>query len=260
MFLLSLLRFILNFGITAVLWVYFIFGFLLGFGPFIVWSFFRNGVDETVFQRYYHLFFKGFFLLTQLLSPTINIKIDPRIRDFSSSIIICNHLSYLDPLLIISIFQKQKTIVKSTFFKVPFFSWMIKRSGYIPSSSKGKNMALVLRHLGNMKDYLKSGGVLFIFPEGTRSRNEKMNLFNKGAFSIARQCNVPINVLRIKNTNLLFRPGSYLFNTWQPIDIELEAIGRINPSDYDKKQAIPDMMKDAFEILENRLNKESLTV
>ncbi len=260
MILLNPFKFVLNLSITVLLWVYFIFGFLLGFGPYIIWSGLRSGLDETVFQRYYHLFFRGFFSLTLLLSPPTKIIIDPKIKDFCSSIIICNHLSYLDPLLIISIFEKQKTIVKSTFFSVPLFSWMIRRSGYIPSSSEGKNLATVLRHVGNMKDYLKSGGTLFIFPEGTRSRDGKINPFNKGAFSIARKCNAPVNMVHIKNTDQLFRPGSYLFRTWQKIEIELEAIGQINPSDYEGKNAVQNMMKDAWDILENKLNKESLTV
>ena len=57
-----------------------------------------------------------------------------------------------------------------------------------------------------MGDYLSSGGNLFIFPEGTRSRDGKIGKFNDGAFKIAKRFEAPIKVLQIKNTNGLFTP------------------------------------------------------
>ena len=161
--------------------------------------------------------------------------------------------------MMISIFEKQKTIVKSTFFKVPVFSWLMQKSGYIPSNSEGKNLALVLRHVGEMKEYLQDGGNLFVFPEGTRSRDNKLNKFNKGAFNIANQCNAPIKVLFLKNTNKLFTPGNFFFKTWRKLDIELETAGEISPTEFDGKKAVEQMMDAAKEMIQNRLDKERVT-
>lgn len=220
-------RFLADILITSILWIYFTVGFVLGFIPYIVWVAIQGKLREQDFQRYYHLFFRGFFGLLQCLSPTLSIRIAPEIHQIKSSIVICNHLSYLDPLMMISIFEKQKTIVKSTFFKVPLFSWLMQKSGYIPSNSEGKNLARVLRHVGEMKEYLREGGNLFVFPEGTRSRDNTLSTFNKGAFNIANQSEAPINVLYLKNTNQLFTPGSFFFKTWRKFSIELESVGVI---------------------------------
>ena len=82
-----------------------------------------------------------------------------------------------------------------------------------------------------MGDYLSSGGNLFIFPEGTRSRDGRLGKFNDGAFKIARRFGASIKVLQIKNTNILFTPGKFLFNTCIQNTIEVRLIGELNP-DY----------------------------
>ena len=59
------------------------------------------------------------------ITPGVTLNIRDEVRTIRSSVIVCNHLSYLDPILLISLFEKQKTIVKNTFFNVPVFSWTL---------------------------------------------------------------------------------------------------------------------------------------
>jgi 1-acyl-sn-glycerol-3-phosphate acyltransferase len=85
--------------------------------------------------------------------------------------------------------------------------------------------------LESIKEYLASGGNLFVFPEGTRSRNGKLGAFNKGVFSIARYCNASLQLIIIKGTDQLFRPGSFSFNTRDFNIIKVRLIGSLKP-DY----------------------------
>jgi len=163
--------------------------------------------------------------------PGLKIRVQDAVTSIRSSVIVCNHLSYLDPILLISLFPKHKTIVKGIFFKIPVFGWMLKTSGYIPSSVGGMASSGIIENMERMGGYLSSGGNLFIFPEGTRSRNGKIGKFNDGAFKIARRFGAPITALRIKNTNGLFAPGKFLFNTCNPNTIEVRLIKDLNP-DY----------------------------
>jgi 1-acyl-sn-glycerol-3-phosphate acyltransferase len=89
----------------------------------------------------------------------------------------------------------------------------------------------MMERIEGMKDYLSSGGNLFVFPEGTRSRDGRLGPFNKGAFSIARHCRAPIHILRIRNTNALWPPGTFLFNVTKKVEIEVRRVATLRP-DY----------------------------
>jgi len=236
--------------VTVLLWSYFTVGFVILFYPSYLAAYLFSENREISFQRLNHKFYKGFFYLARLLVFGHKWIISDDVRSIRSSIIVCNHISYLDPIFFVALFEKQKTIVKSTFFRVPIFGRMLKLSGYIPSTS-GTNLSdLMLRHIEAMDDYLASGGNFFVFPEGTRSRDGTIGLINKGAFKIARLCKASIKVLFIRNTNKLFKPGKLLFNTCVSNTITVELLAIMEP-DYQKSTfSISELMSEVRSILE----------
>jgi 1-acyl-sn-glycerol-3-phosphate acyltransferase len=217
--------------ITLLLWSYFLFGsiffFFLLYMP--AYLFAENRVDA--FQKLTHRHMKNFFALTRRLIPRTKFAIQKDVREIHSSVIVCNHLSYLDPILLISLLPRLRTIVKSTFFKVPFFGWLLRNSGYIPSAPSEMLGPAMINNLESIKKHLQEGGNLFVFPEGTRSRTGNLAPFNKGVFSIARYCDAPLKLILIKDTNKLFPPGSFSFNTRSFNNISVELIGSLEP-DY----------------------------
>jgi 1-acyl-sn-glycerol-3-phosphate acyltransferase len=240
-----------------MLWSYFTLGFIFFFSPFYLAAYLFSENREISFQRLNHHFYKGFFFLIRIFIPGQKWHIADKIKSIRSSVIVCNHLSYLDPLLLISLYPRHKTIVKSTFFSVPIFGWMLKRSGYIPSTSEGRLSELMIERIDAMDGYLSSGGNLFIFPEGTRSRDGTIGRLNKGAFKIARLCQTPIKVLYIRNTNKLFTPGKFLFNTLVSNTITVEPITGIEPDYQSDKFSIPELMSQVRSLLENQKEKIS---
>jgi len=251
-YLLKHIKIIADILITLIIWIYFIFGYLLFFSPFHAAAFLFSKNRETAFQYLNHLYFKSFFALIRIITPGIKFDIDKNIYSIQKAVIISNHLSYLDPIFLVSLFKKQKTIVKSTFFSLPVFGWLLKTSGYIPSST-GKNLTdLMIKNIENIQEYIASGGVVFIFPEGTRNRNREIGSFGKGAFSIAKQSNAQIKVLFISNTDKLFRPGKFLFNTCVKNTIKIELLATIEPDYQNDDFSISGLMKDVRTVLELR--------
>jgi 1-acyl-sn-glycerol-3-phosphate acyltransferase len=241
--------------VTLLLWSYFTLGFIVFFSPrYLMASLFSEN-SEYAFQRLNHHFYKGFFFLIRILIPGQKWCIADEIKSIRSSVIVCNHLSYLDPLLLISMFPRHKTIVKSTFFSVPIFGWMLKQSGYIPSTSEGRLAELLIERIDALNGYLASGGNLFIFPEGTRSRNGTIGRFNKGAFKIARLCQTPIKVLYIGNTDKLFTPGKFLFNTLISNIITVKPIACIEPDYQSNHFSISGLMSQVRSLLETQKEK-----
>jgi 1-acyl-sn-glycerol-3-phosphate acyltransferase len=243
--------------VTLLLWSYFTVGFIILFSPFYLAAFLFSQNREFSFQRLNHNFYKGFFFLIRILVPRQKWRIANEVKSIRSSVIVCNHLSYLDPLLLISLFPRHKTIVKSTFFNVPIFGWMLKQAGYIPSTSEGSLSELMIERIDAMGGYLASGGNLFIFPEGTRSRDGSIGRLNKGAFKIARLCRTPIKVLYIRNTNKLFTPGKFFFNTFVSNTITVEQITGLVPDYQSDKFSITDLMSQVRTLLQTQTAKQT---
>jgi 1-acyl-sn-glycerol-3-phosphate acyltransferase len=241
------------FLITLLIWAYFLFGstviFIFGHIPAYLFS--KNRAEA--FQNLNHINMKGFFTLTRFLIPRTKFKIQKEIRQLHSSVIVCNHLSYLDPILLVSLLNRHSTIVKSTFFRVPFFGWLLRNSCYMPSTTSDFMGQSMVENLERIKGHLSTGGNFFVFPEGTRSRNGSLALFNKGAFTIARYCNAPLNLVYIKNTNKLFQPGTFLFKTHNYIDIEVELIGSIDPDYRGNNFSISAVADEARNIFEQKI-------
>jgi len=241
---------VIDLFITLLLWSYFLFGSIVFFFLFYGPAYFFAANRATALQKLTHIHMKNFFTLTGWLIPRTKFAIQNEVRQIHSSVIVCNHLSYLDPILLISLFPRQRTIVKNTFFRVPFFGWLLKNSGYVPSAPTEMQGAAMIKNLESIKEHLAQGGNLFVFPEGTRSRDGKLKPFNKGVFSIARYCEAPLALILIKDTNKLFRPGSFSFNTRDFNEITVELIGTLKP-DYRSNEfslsAIVDQARLLFE-------------
>ncbi len=244
------LKALLDPAITLLLWSYYTLGFIFLFSPFYLAAYLFTEDCARSFQRLNHKFYKGFFLLIRILIPWTKWRIQDEVYGIRSSVIVCNHVSYLDPILLISLFEQHSTIVKSRFFTVPIFGRVIELSGYIPSSSEGNLSDLMIQRMEEMDGYLASGGNLFVFPEGTRSLDGTVGPLNKSAFKIARFCKKPIRVLFVRNTDKLFQPGRFFFHTCVPNLVTVEQLASIEPEDEGRGFSTSELVSRVRSLLE----------
>lgn len=217
---------------TLLLWSYFTVGFVLLFAPFYLLAAAATRDRTRPFQRLNHLFYRGFFLLCRVVMPRQRWRIDPALRRVRASVVVCNHVSYIDPLLLIALFARHTTIVKNRLFSIPVFGWMLKLSGYVPAAAHGRLADKMVECMEKMPSFLAAGGNLIVFPEGTRSRTGAVGALNLGAFKIARLCRAPIAVAVVENSDRLFTPGRFVFNTCRTNTITVRLLARLTP-DYD---------------------------
>lgn len=242
--------------VTFTLWFYYIFGWLAFCPLFYLLAYGFSRDRERAFQRLNHLFYRSFFWLLRLITPGLSWRVQEQIREIHSSVVVANHLSYLDPILLVSLFPRQTTIVKKDFFSYPVFGWLLRMSGYLPSAAGGEFSPLMITRIEAMKDYLASGGNLFVFPEAHRSRDGRIGPFSKGVFTIARRCRAPITVLSIRNTDRLFMPDRILFNTCVPNTIEVSISARLVP-DYDSADfSIAGLMAEVRTLMERHQERQ----
>lgn len=236
-------------AITLVLWSYYLASYLVFF-PLYFSAYCFASSREQAFQKLNCRLYRGFFALLGAITPGLRMQIDRQVLGIRSSVVIANHLSFLDSILLVSLFERQTTIVKRKFFSVPLFGFVLRTSGYIAPAAVGMFSEDMHRQVERLQEHFAAGGNLFVFPEGTRSRTGSVGPFEKGAFSIAKACKVPVRVVRITNTHRLYPPDSFLFSTCEPNTIEVTAAGSIEP-DYDAGGvSTSGLMRQARELLE----------
>lgn len=218
--------------VTLLLWCYFTAGFIVIFAPFYMLSAVVAKDRPRAFQRLNHFFYMGFFVLCRLFMPRQQWRVDPALKAVRGAVLVCNHLSYIDPLLLISLFARHTTIVKNRLFHVPIFGWMLGLSGYLPADSRGRLAETMVRRMDEMPGFLAAGGNLIVFPEGTRGRTGTIGTFNAGAFKIARLCRAPLAVAVIAGSDRLFTPGRFRFNACRANTITVRLLAHLTPN-YD---------------------------
>jgi len=237
-----LLQRALDTAITLLLWVYFLGGFVF-LPPVYIAAHLLGARGERTIQRLNSRFYRGFFALVRVLMPGHRWRVRPEVRAVRSSVVVCNHVSYLDSILMISLFDRHTTLVKGRLFDIPVFGTMLRWAGYIPAAAEGRLAGLMVERVERLRDFLAAGGNLFVFPEGTRSRDGRIGRFSSGAFKVARHCGAPIRVVSIRNTDRMFRPGSFAFDTRGPNTVHVELVGTLEPSAHASTAAVMEAVR-----------------
>ena len=97
-------------------------------------------------------------------------------------LLVANHLSVLDPLLIAAATPRQLSFMaKAELFAIPFFGGLIRRLGAKPLRREGGDAGALRTALRVLKD----GGALLMFPEGTRGEEGILGPAKSGAGMLA---------------------------------------------------------------------------
>jgi len=125
----------------------------------------------------------------------------------SGGVIMSNHESHLDPPTFIFLSKNYPLhfLVKHTLFYFPIFGQSLWAMGHIYINRS--NQANAFQSLEKAAQSIAEGKRIYVFPEGTRSRDGKLQKFKKGGFHLAIKANVPIFPAAIAGTNEIFPPG-----------------------------------------------------
>jgi len=189
-----------------------------------------------IFLNFDSLLEKGFQLTRfhsrlMLFLVGVRLKVDGNIpRDKEVCYLICpNHTSYIDILLLYAVFPHYFIFLgKKELGKIPLFKLFFKKLNILVDRYNPK---AAHRSLDEVKDRLKDGTNVVIFPEGTISKKAPvLRPFKNGAFRIAIELGLPIVPLTfLDNYKLLAdswkfgsssRPGKARVIIHEPIPTE----------------------------------------
>ena len=137
---------------------------------------------------------------------TSGIKItDPR-RPY---VVVANHQSFVDILLISQLPWEMKWLSKAEFFKYPLVGWLMRMAGDI-ELVRGQRESIAAA-MDACRDRLSKRVSVMIFPEGTRSSDGELQKFKDGAFRLAIETGTPILPLALDGTRPALHKGDWRF-------------------------------------------------
>lgn len=123
-------------------------------------------------------------------------------------VIISNHSSLADILMINCLGCNFKWISKIENSKVPVLGWYLRMADYITVDRDDEESKINM--LARSLVCLKNGISLMIFPEGTRTIEGTPSLFRRGAFQLAIEAGVPLLPVVLKGTGDLLPKHGFL--------------------------------------------------
>ncbi|MFA9373213.1 MAG: lysophospholipid acyltransferase family protein [Poseidonibacter sp.] len=191
----------------------------------------RNEYAKTLFKK---------------LNITLEIKNKEKIPQDGKYLLISNHKSIIDPLIVELALEQSNIyghwIAKKELYNSFFFGLFTRNAGSILLDRESKNMSSFFK---DVKDVVKEGHSIFIFPEGTRNKEDiPISNFKEGARLIALKNRLPILPVYIKtNANVVLKEA--INNKAQNLVIQIE-IGDI--IEYKDKTPLEDNYKNIFSL------------
>ncbi|MFZ4432021.1 MAG: lysophospholipid acyltransferase family protein [Microthrixaceae bacterium] len=199
-------------GVTIVsIWSWFVFGFCVAvWVPLMLVTYLVTLPFDR--GRYWTGYlYRKVPVVQQTLNPLWRFRItgdlpaDPR----NPYVVVSNHESFVDILLISHLPWEMKWLSKEQNFKIPVAGWLMSLAGDVRLRRGDK--ASAQRAMDACADYLSKRVSVMIFPEGTRAADGELGQFKDGAFRLAIETQVPILPLAVAGTKEALRKHDWRF-------------------------------------------------
>ena len=163
------------------------------------------------------------------ITGIVKIYVDDKaaLKGLTSKIIVANHCSILDFVILMALVPNANCIVRESLRKTPLAG--VINQAYIVNSLDFDELCRVC------KDTLDAGSNVIIFPEGTRTPRHGKNAYKKGAARIARFATADVQPVLIAGSDkygLGKNDPFWSFNPVEPLIYDLKILPQIKIADY----------------------------
>ena len=177
-----------------------------------------------------HLFDRLIKTLCRLIPLGFGVRIRVRgeegVPRVENAIFIANHVNILDPLILYGHIPRfVRGVELETHFRWPVWGTLVRRLGNIPISHQNTRSAL--ESLKEASERIKEGTSIVIFPEGHRTRDGRLQTFQRRPFLPSQTAGVPIPPIALKGLwerktvhSIFIKPGEVEFIYGTPFSSE----------------------------------------
>jgi 1-acyl-sn-glycerol-3-phosphate acyltransferase len=166
----------------------------------------------------------AYWVLKYLLSPIFRLfwRVDVEGREnipTSGAVIVApNHVSFCDSLFMPLVIRRRVTFVaKAEYFDSWKTAWFFRAAGQIPMRREGGSASE--RALATAREVLNDGGILGIYPEGTRSPDGRLYRGHTGVARLALGCGATVIPVGLVGTTDVQPRGSNMMHPFQRVTI-----------------------------------------
>jgi 1-acyl-sn-glycerol-3-phosphate acyltransferase len=166
----------------------------------------------------------AYWVLKVLLTPVFyclwRVKIEGRenLPTHGPAVLAANHQSFCDSFFLPLVVRRRLTYVaKAEYFEQWRTSWFFRAAGQIPIQRSGGDASQ--RALTTAMGVLERGGLLGIYPEGTRAPDVRLHKGHTGAARLSLHCGVPIIPVGISGTRVVQPPGSRFMRPFHTVTV-----------------------------------------
>ena len=104
-------------------------------------------------------------------------------------LLLANHQSFLDPILLgIGLGRSVSFLAREDLFRVFLLGWICKKCHTLPIDPEAGSVASLRLSVNR----IKAGGIVGVFPEGSRTLDGKMDVFKPGFIALLRRTHCPV--------------------------------------------------------------------
>lgn len=169
-------------------------------------------------NKFFKLLFFGLFVKPLIyIVIGINVRNPDRLPRFGPAILVANHTSHIDTLILMSLFSLKTVLsiypiaAKDYFLKTKFGSWFFTNIIEIIPISREKEQFSHHHPFESATKKLQEGNIVIIYPEGTRGQDDKIGEFKRGVAHLAKlNPDVPIIPIYMRNPDKVLPKGEGL--------------------------------------------------
>lgn len=115
------------------------------------------------------------------------------IPDEGAALLVCNHVSFVDALLIGGAVRRPiRFVMYYKIYRLPVLNFIFRTAGTIPIAGRHEDLEIYEKAFQRISQYLKDGELVCIFPEGKLTGDGEINEFKSGVTRILEETPVPV--------------------------------------------------------------------
>lgn len=128
------------------------------------------------------------------------VKGDENIPVEGAAILVCNHVSFVDAVLLMAASPRPIYFVMDhRIFQVPVLGWLFRLAKAIPIASQKEDPAVYEAAFERAAQVLREGDLLAIFPEGAITKDGQLGEFKGGIMKVLERQPVPVIPMALTN-------------------------------------------------------------